>query len=895
MKLARVPFILLALLPVGGYVLYRGSHFSRAQTSENSQTPCCGQTTQTAPREIDFPYFSLRDGFNSTLLLVSASPRTMDLTVAVRGLAGETMLAPMSIQPQEKLAVDLKSLLTGLSADVNGAFAEGSVSVYFQGTIMPLVGQLTVTNPTLSLIHESMMVENDPGHGDLPAVLNGLWWGLGGGRDARIMVSNTSGDLVAADVFLDFSGVRQASSPLAFLPHETKVLSVTKLLTDSNASPAQAPEGGITIVPHGPRPTLIAQGKIVDPATGFSTTLNFPLPQVQQASALHASGVPIGTPSKDSPFARMGTFIPHVILRNLLPSPQNVTITIEYPDVGAGLRPALLNLAPAPLDGYATKDISLDLAMGQLPLPLPYCSIRIQYSGPPGSALAEVSSIEVKRDLVIDSRLANEGDGWAGSGANPWHLDDETESVLFLTNMGEQDARIGFRVDALEVPYFLTDLKLTPHETRAIDLRKLRDAQQPDFQKNKIPAAATDGSVIWIRLENVPVMGRLVVIQHHRGVASSYDCNICKCPADYSNLSVSPASFSILPGQTMQCACKAQYTDCNAVVTYNTVTSSATWISSNTAVATMDSTTKGLVHAVAGGTANINASYTGFTYTYDPVSRQCDGTPDTLTAPSACDVQVLDHFSISVTSTPVSGETNSLVSGQSGNVQVQAIDTLGGVMTLYRGTASFSSTDTTATLPANYTYTATDSGTHTFSVTLKTVSGTSATRGLTVKDTGTGKSSTQNVYVWFDVLANVEFWKNCCFTACPNSGSYFCQTAYNASGYSQPTAFVALPYSSLSLYNQTVTVRAGATRVTTSVDDAGPNTTTNNYWNTGTPPPAPAACVTDLLYQNLGLGSLGCTASGCSNACGGSACSNGASGGSTPNVVNPTLYWRFGS
>ncbi len=253
------------------------------------------------------------------------------------------------------------------------------------------------------------------------------------------------------------------------------MLSVTKLITDLNTSPAQAPEGGITIVSHGPRPTLIAQGKIVDPATGFSTTLNFPLPQVQQASALHASGVPIGTPSKGSPFARMGTFIPHVIVRNLLPSPQNVTITIEYPErsggdstvapvsspagSGAGgsgaisLHTSQLPLAPLTVAPYNTVDFSLDSALGLLPPRLPFCSIRIQHSGPPGSALAEVSSIEVKRDLVIDSRLANEGDGWAGSGANPWHLDTETESVLFLTNMCDKEARIGFVAQASGVPY----------------------------------------------------------------------------------------------------------------------------------------------------------------------------------------------------------------------------------------------------------------------------------------------------------------------------------------------------------------------------------------------------------------------------------------------------------
>jgi len=63
----------------------------------------------------------------------------------------------------------------------------------------------------------------------------------------------------------------------------------------------------------------------------------------------------------------------------------------------------------------------------------------------------------------------------------------------------------------------------TADETRAIDLRKVRDAQKSDFQGNKIPAAATDGSVLWIRLQDVPVMGRLVVMQRHKGMASNYD------------------------------------------------------------------------------------------------------------------------------------------------------------------------------------------------------------------------------------------------------------------------------------------------------------------------------------------------------------------------------------
>ncbi len=129
MKALRSFVLLLVLLSTGSLFLYRHTHFTRAQTTAGSNAPCCGQDA--APHEIDFAYYSLRESFNSALLLVSASPTPMNFTVAVRSLIGETVLAPMSIQPQEKLSVDLRTLLAAQNADVNGAFAEGSVAVYF--------------------------------------------------------------------------------------------------------------------------------------------------------------------------------------------------------------------------------------------------------------------------------------------------------------------------------------------------------------------------------------------------------------------------------------------------------------------------------------------------------------------------------------------------------------------------------------------------------------------------------------------------------------------------------------------------------------------------------------------------------------------------------------------
>ena len=68
--------------------------------------------------------------------------------------------------------------------------------------------------------------------------------------------------------------------------------------------------------------------------------------------------------------------------------------------------------------------------------------------------------------------------------------------MVLPTDNGDKPVRIGFKVWAHGTVYCLTMLQLAPHETRVIDLRKLRDAQQADLRGNKIPAGATDGRVL---------------------------------------------------------------------------------------------------------------------------------------------------------------------------------------------------------------------------------------------------------------------------------------------------------------------------------------------------------------------------------------------------------------
>ncbi len=66
------------------------------------------------------------------------------------------------------------------------------------------------------------------------------------------------------------------------------------------------------------------------------------------------------------------------------------------------------------------------------------------------------------------------------------------------------------------------------------------------------------------------------------------------------------------------------------------------------------------------------------------------------------------------------GAPDTAVAGSSFPITVAALNPLGNVASDYRGTVRFASTDTAATLPSNYTFTAADQGVHTFMVILRT-------------------------------------------------------------------------------------------------------------------------------------------------------------------------------
>ncbi len=332
-----------------------------------------------------------------------------------------------------------------------------------------------------------------------------FWHGLGGTRDVLLNVSNTPNQPALGDIHIEIAGKRYSPAPLPFVPYQTRQLALTEMLAALKMTAYQAPIGGLSIVPRG-APSLIAAGYISDPETGAQTALQFPAPQKQRGSALHTTGIPIGRPTADSPFAGYtdANFTPHFYLRNLLDTEQTITLSVEVP---AASGPQVVPLAPMKLPGFTTLDIPFDKYYSELPLPLPLVTLRAAFTGPQGSVIGTVDVVNETTGEAIPMGVAAEGNGYAASLASEWDFDEHTDFLVFFTDMGDKDCRVAFRIDAGGVAYDVPNIRLIPHETRWYSLRELRDKQVPDLRGRVIPKEANEGRLFYNRMDNLPMVG----------------------------------------------------------------------------------------------------------------------------------------------------------------------------------------------------------------------------------------------------------------------------------------------------------------------------------------------------------------------------------------------------
>jgi hypothetical protein len=139
--------------------------------------------------------------------------------------------------------------------------------------------------------------------------------------------------------------------------------------------------------------------------------------------------------------------------------------------------------------------------------------------------------------------------------------------------------------------------------------------------------------------------------------------------------------------------------------------------------------------------------------------------------------------SAAATSLVLSNVSSSATAGSAFQVKLTAEDIYGNVASGYTGKVHFTSSDTKAVLPADYTFTSGDAGQHTFSITFKTA----ATQAFTATDTATGSltASASNIVVTPAATSTFNITGT---TGSDVAGSVFAftATAYDAYGNTTP-------------------------------------------------------------------------------------------------------------
>ena len=138
-------------------------------------------------------------------------------------------------------------------------------------------------------------------------------------------------------------------------------------------------------------------------------------------------------------------------------------------------------------------------------------------------------------------------------------------------------------------------------------------------------------------------------------------------------------------------------------------------------------------------TAADDGSHT-FTITLKTAGSQAITAKDTTTSAITGTLSGITVSPAAASQLILSGLGSTATAGTAQSVTVTAEDPYGNVATGYAGTVKFTSSDTSAVLPASYTFTTSDKGIHTFSLTFKTA----GTQSVTVTDSTAGFSATKS-------------------------------------------------------------------------------------------------------------------------------------------------------
>lgn len=553
----------------------------------------------------NIPYFTLRDGMNSTLTLNNtALEQVPNVTVTIYNSEGRSQVLPaITLEGHSFKQIELRDVVA------SDLFDSGSLEVSYMGTPMLVTCQLSVSSTDKRVSFESReqsMMDFESSN------LNGI---LSVPDKAEGFLAMTN---VAANPVKVTLSIGSKTKVFALQPHETQVAKLNEELQGRSVS--------LVALQHDGKPgSIVTTGFVLDLKNGYSATFMMHDPKLMRSSLLAGAHVRFGQPDAAEGFPDGTLFRAPLLLANVSDQPVNAHVSADYTsreklkmspiankqDTQDTLSTAAIrdvNIAPGDVQ---TIELAQEMARFDIDGPVLEAGVEIAYDAAPGALIALLTSVDQSGDYAFEVPIKDPSAiGEMPQGVYPWTLENGVVSTLHLKNYTDKKQLARLEVRFAGGTYSPKMLVLAPHQTMAIDIRKLRDSQTPDEHGQVIPASVTHGQLWWGPRANKTIIGRNEEVNITHGIARSFSCGNMCCGTHFANFQLVSSGGGSAPLVSLE-----QDWTCNSPTNYYWTSwydTYGSWSSSDNTVAWIDPNYWGdsapITPGSNGGNATITAS-----------------------------------------------------------------------------------------------------------------------------------------------------------------------------------------------------------------------------------------------------------------------------------------------
>ncbi len=492
-------------------------------------------------------------------------------------------------------------------------FEEGNLQIMYYGRNRELGGHLEIVDRKRSLVFaEEMMPMTAHGlhqqgkglHQHKPNMsqrLEAVSWQHSGKSKVRLVLSNTSDSAVAATVKIDglTSGQKRPAS-ISLQPRQTRIVDAEEFTPNGQGKLKEMV--GISIAHNGKPGTLLVRGFASDPASGYSSSIDFFDPAMSVSSKLDGTGLRLTLPD--------GTALtPFIVARNTATTPSIIKGRLSYTTAKGTV--ASLMLPEIQLNPGEMRSIEVlrpIQAKGLNRNSIVSAGIEFKYSTEPGTVLISAQTVSRDGNQVFRVPLTDAQSEPASAAGYPWWIEKGSSTIIHLKNVTDEQRQYTFHLSHESGVYSLGLKTLGPGENVTFDIRDLRDRQVPDERGQTLPPQASRGQVNWsIRgAQNHTMIGRSEQIDIPNGISSTYSCMNC-CPDSFYSGWVESDWEGVVGGSTLMSAFE-QDSNCYGYTgpPFNP------WPGWNDTFPSICSTISGTTTGESGGQSTVQAIWTGY-------------------------------------------------------------------------------------------------------------------------------------------------------------------------------------------------------------------------------------------------------------------------------------------